>query len=166
MGDTLDKLTQSLQDRFLDRGKLYVAERKFTFSNTSLKDCLVIRNPSGSGTEVIIFSIETSIDLTAVATQLNQVLLQIKINPVFSSVGTAVNTRNLSIGKSNTTKTEAYHDPTVTDNGNILQRAIGINKASNIPSPIRLQPDKDLLVRLAVNDATNSILVNVIFGEE
>jgi len=166
MVDGIDKYTQTFQDRLLDRKKLFVSEKKFTFSDTALQDNLVIRNPSGSSIETVIFSIEADIDLASTTTQLNQVLLQTKINPVFSAVGTAVATRNLSVGQSDTTTTEVYHTPTVTDNGDILQRTIGINSETNIPSPIRLKAGEDLLIRLAVNDSDNDVLVNIIFGEE
>ncbi len=164
-GDVVDKYGQTFQERLIARHQLYVAEKKFSFSNTSLTDVLVIRNPSSNTKAIIIFSIEADLDLKVVTQQLNQVLMQTKGSPIFSAVGTAMTTRNLAVGYSDTTKTEVYHTPTVTNTGHVLQRTIAINGETNVPSPLSLKPGKDLLVRLAVNDADNDVLVNVIFGE-
>jgi len=46
MTDQLDKFTQTFPERLLDHSKLYIIEKKFTFSDTNLKNILVIRNPS------------------------------------------------------------------------------------------------------------------------
>lgn len=154
-------------DILLAKEKLFSLGKNFTFSGTSFEKKVLIKNPSASAINMVIFRIAAMPNINATTSQLNSFDLRIRKNPTITTDGTAINERNCVLGASDTTGINSYSDPTISGTGGtIITRVISINQETLFNFPIILTPGNNLLIELAVNDSNNGIYFQAIYGEE
>jgi len=164
--EQLEQRVPTLEEHFLRRDLLYCAPATLSFSGTGWLDKILIRNPSDSGKNIIVFMTKAYLDLAATTNQLNAINCRVFKGPTITADGTTVNTRNLTVGGSNTTQLEVYSDPTISVNGQALFRCAAINNGVDLCTPFKIEPNNEVLIQLQVNDANNGAWFNIFWAED
>lgn len=163
--EQIEQSVPTLQEQFLRRGKLFSTVRALSFTGTTVEDKILIRNPSGSGVNLILFDIQIVLSLAATTPQMNQMIGYLYRGPTITANGTSLTPRNMKSGQSDTVQSNWYSSPTISARGVLITGADGINATARIPVTI-LEPNNDYLISVQVNDSANGGYAGIIFAED
>lgn len=163
--EVIETHTDNLKQHYLRRNTLYNAVDTVSFVSTSFISKMLIRNPSGSGVNAILFDISAYLVLGATTSQLNQINMRVRKNPTVTTVGTAMVEHNMSVDQADAPNVQITKSPTISATGTIMYRKVGINTPIHV-EPLILAPGEDLLIQLAVNTTANTAYIQVTFAED
>jgi hypothetical protein len=139
---------------------------KILFSGTTLENKILLRNPVGSGKNIIFSSIKHMLDLNTSIASVHDLFVGVFRNPTVTANGGVLPTRNKKSGGSDTSTLLVNQNPTTSTIGILVTGDVVANQRHSDIKNLLLEPGDSYLIQLAVSDTGDGAFTILEWHEE